>query len=228
VAVSGARFGRRATPCRVPREQPASLGNRTEGPKAERNRGPLCLPEKGQELTRLPRLVGPVALSLRELARDLREVLQPGRALADVALEPAHRRLLVLRRSALGVQVDELERVLEREVRQLAGGVLCQPQRAALDRPAEADLGVRLRGHERMFSLLDCQYERAEGAARGEAHARSRYWGGGRTRPASCRQPNGARQKRADRLCDVQVRHRRCLARRRSRTHTPRRNGPTK
>lgn len=46
--------------------------------------------------------------------------------------------------------MHELERVLERQVRELAGGV--QPERSALDRPAEAEVGMLLRGHERMFS----------------------------------------------------------------------------
>jgi hypothetical protein len=35
-------------------------------------------------------------------------------ALNQVALEPAQRRFLVLRRSALGLEVDELERAFER------------------------------------------------------------------------------------------------------------------
>lgn len=38
------------------------------------------------------------------------------------------------RLAALGVQMDELERVLEREGREFARGVLRHPQRAALDR----------------------------------------------------------------------------------------------
>ena len=46
----------------------------------------------------------------------------------------------------------ELERVLERKVRELAGGVLSEPQGSALDRSAEADVSVRLRGQERMFA----------------------------------------------------------------------------
>jgi hypothetical protein len=47
--------------------------------------------------------------------------------------------------------MHELQQNLERQVRKLARGVLGQPQRAALDRSAEAVLSVRLRGHERMF-----------------------------------------------------------------------------
>jgi len=43
-------------------------------------------------------------------------------------------------------------RVLKRKIRQLAGRVLGHPQRPALDRTAEAGLGVRLGGQERMFS----------------------------------------------------------------------------
>ena len=48
--------------------------------------------------------------------------------------------------------MDELQRVLERQVRELAGGVLGQPQSSALDRSAEPDVRVGLGGQERMFS----------------------------------------------------------------------------
>jgi len=48
--------------------------------------------------------------------------------------------------------MDQLEQVLERQVRELAGGVLGEPQRPPLDRSAEADVGVGLSGQERMFS----------------------------------------------------------------------------
>lgn len=48
--------------------------------------------------------------------------------------------------------MDELQDILKRQVRELARRVLNQPQRPALDRAAEADLSVRLRGQERMFS----------------------------------------------------------------------------
>ena len=51
-----------------------------------------------------------------ETPSDLREVLEPRRALSQVPLEPAQRRLLVLRRAALGVEVDELQRILERRL----------------------------------------------------------------------------------------------------------------
>ncbi len=61
---------------------------------------------------------------LRELGRDLREVLKPGRALGQVTLQPTHRRPLVLWRTTLRVEMDELQKILEWEVRQLAGGVL--------------------------------------------------------------------------------------------------------
>jgi len=101
-----------------------------------------------------------VAFPLSEARRDLREVLEPRRAFRQVALEPAQRGLLVLRRSALGVEMDELERILEREVRKVAGGVFSSPQRSALDRSAEADAGVRLGGHERMFAWLTRGFER--------------------------------------------------------------------
>jgi hypothetical protein len=48
--------------------------------------------------------------------------------------------------------VDELERVFERQVRQLARGVLSHPQRSALDSAAEADLSMTFRSHKRMFA----------------------------------------------------------------------------
>jgi len=49
--------------------------------------------------------------------------------------------------------MDELERVRERQVRQLARGVLGQPQRPTLDRAPETHLCVGIGGHfERMFS----------------------------------------------------------------------------
>jgi hypothetical protein len=50
--------------------------------------------------------------------------------------------------------MDELEQVLQRKIRELAGRVLSEPQRTALDCPAEPDVCVRLGGQERMFSGL--------------------------------------------------------------------------
>jgi hypothetical protein len=50
--------------------------------------------------------------------------------------------------------MDELQEIFERNVRQLAGGVLGHPQGTSLDRPAEADVRVRLGSHERMFPRL--------------------------------------------------------------------------
>jgi hypothetical protein len=47
---------------------------------------------------------------------DLREVLEPGRAFGQVPLKPAQRRPLELRRSTLGVQVEQLESVFEGQV----------------------------------------------------------------------------------------------------------------
>jgi hypothetical protein len=51
--------------------------------------------------------------------------------------------------------VNELEQIFEREIRQLASGVLSEPQRPSLDCPLEADVGVGLGGQERMFSPLE-------------------------------------------------------------------------
>lgn len=48
--------------------------------------------------------------------------------------------------------MDELERILKRQVWELASGVLGHPEGSPLDRSAEADAGMRFRGHERMFS----------------------------------------------------------------------------
>ena len=84
--------------------------------------------------------------------RDLRNVVEPRRALAQVALEPAQSGLLVLRRAAFRVEPYELERILEWKVGELPSRVLGKPQRAALDRSAEAGVRVRLGGQERMFA----------------------------------------------------------------------------
>jgi len=48
-----------------------------------------------------------------------------------------------------------LQRILEREVRQLACGVLGHPEGAALDRSAEADVSAGFRGHERLVIEVD-------------------------------------------------------------------------
>jgi hypothetical protein len=61
------------------------------------------------------------------------------------------RRALELWRSSLGVQVHELRGIFKRQVRHLASGILGEPERTALDCPAEADLGAGLRRQERMF-----------------------------------------------------------------------------
>ena len=77
--------------------------------------------------------------------------MEPRRAFSDVTLEPPQSRLLVVRRPALRVEMDELG-VLEREGRELAGRVLGEPQCAALDRSAEANVRVRLGGQETYVS----------------------------------------------------------------------------
>jgi hypothetical protein len=48
--------------------------------------------------------------------------------------------------------MNELVRVLEREIRQLPCSVLGRPESTTLDRSAETDVRVSLRGHERMFA----------------------------------------------------------------------------
>lgn len=80
-------------------------------------------------------------------------MLEPRIGLRDATLEPAHRRLLVLRRSPLRVEMDELDQILKREVREFASGVFSQPQCSSLDCSLEPDVSVGLRGQERMFAL---------------------------------------------------------------------------
>ena len=58
--------------------------------------------------------------------------------------------------------MDELQRVLKRQVRKLASGVLGQPECSALDRSAETDMRVRLRGQERMFARLGLVFPAAD------------------------------------------------------------------
>ena len=58
--------------------------------------------------------------------------------------------------------MDELQRILERQVRELASGVLGQPQCSAFDRSAEADVSVRLCGQERMFTGLGLVFSTAD------------------------------------------------------------------
>ena len=48
--------------------------------------------------------------------------------------------------------MDELQKILERQVRELASGVLSEPERSTLDRSAEANVSVGLGGQERMFA----------------------------------------------------------------------------
>ena len=56
-------------------------------------------------------------LALGEGRRDLGKVLEPGRALRDVPLQPPHRRSLLPRRSTLRVEMDELQKLLKRQIR---------------------------------------------------------------------------------------------------------------
>jgi hypothetical protein len=49
--------------------------------------------------------------------------------------------------------MHELQRILERQVRELASGVFSEPECSALDCTAEANVGVGLGGQERMFTL---------------------------------------------------------------------------
>jgi hypothetical protein len=66
-------------------------------------------------------------LTFRKARRDLREVLKPGGAFGQVPLEPAHGGALELWWAALRIQMDELERVLERKAGEVASSVLSGP-----------------------------------------------------------------------------------------------------
>ena len=68
----------------------------------------------------------PIAHAQREMRRC--EVGQARLALREVPLEPPQGRLLILRAVWLRVQVDELQGVLERQLRDLPGGVLGTPR----------------------------------------------------------------------------------------------------
>ena len=48
--------------------------------------------------------------------------------------------------------MDELQSVLEGQIRQLASSILGGPQSSTFYRSAEANMSMSLRGHERMFS----------------------------------------------------------------------------
>jgi hypothetical protein len=53
----------------------------------------------------------------------MRHTFQAGRALGQIAQEPPPRCRLELRRAALGVEMDQLERVLEQELGHVAGRI---------------------------------------------------------------------------------------------------------
>jgi hypothetical protein len=107
---------------------------------------------------RLPgRRHGLPALELREALSNLREVLERWCALDRVALEPGQHGAFELRRTALCVEVDELQRALERQVRKLASGILSHPQSSALGRSAQADA----RGYVPHQSIMESLYLRA-------------------------------------------------------------------
>ena len=57
----------------------------------------------------------------------------------------------------------ELQRLLQRQVRQLASGVLGHPESSALDRTAEAGVSVRLRCHKRTSTKENAHPARQRG-----------------------------------------------------------------
>jgi hypothetical protein len=121
-------------------------------------------------VTRLP--ATRLRIALGKTRRDLRHVLQTGRPLRQIANEPPPRGRLELRRSPLTVEVDELERVRERQVRKLPRSVLGQPQRPTLDRASETHLSVGVGGHvERMFSCRRAACRRCRSVDPDVSHA---------------------------------------------------------
>jgi hypothetical protein len=93
-----------------------------------------------QEIGDIIRSIRPwLGLSLPSETRGhLGHVSHARRAFGEVTNEPPSRRRLGLRRSSLEVQMDEHQRILEREGLALSSGVLSGPQRATLDRSAKA------------------------------------------------------------------------------------------
>jgi hypothetical protein len=98
--------------------------------------------------------VGTTGVAPRQAPGDLRHITEGRSTFTEVARETAPGGWPEPRRAPFGAQVDELERACERQVRELTGPRLCEPECSTLERPTEANLGVRLRGQERMFPWL--------------------------------------------------------------------------
>src|SRR5688572_17568816 len=76
---------------------------------------------------------GAQSRELGEARGDLGDVTYARRAFGQVANEPAPRRGLELRRPSFRVEMDELQCVPERQVRELACRIFGHPQRSTLD-----------------------------------------------------------------------------------------------
>jgi hypothetical protein len=70
----------------------------------------------------------------------------------SVRYRSSHRRTAALSYfgDPLGIQMDQLQKILERQVREFTGGILGHPECSTLDGAAEPNLRVGLGDHERM------------------------------------------------------------------------------
>ena len=84
------------------------------------------------------------ASALGKARSHLRHIHQARRSLAQVANESWPRRRLALRRPAFRVQLDELECVRERQLREFASGIFSQSERPAINCAAKADVSLSL------------------------------------------------------------------------------------
>ena len=106
-----------------------------------------------------------LTVTLREARGDLREVLEPRRALRQVPLEPSHRRFFVLRCAALGVEMAGLSasRYARTSQRPLRRCIRSAPVKSFVcpHRNAAPSNGLPLRTHDnqRYVKLIDSRAE---------------------------------------------------------------------
>jgi hypothetical protein len=86
-------------------------------------------------------------------------VAEPRRRLGQQPSDPASRRAIKTRVTALGEQDENRERVIEADRRQLGGGELDDVQVACRQRTLKPCIGGALRCHERMFAGTCATYQ---------------------------------------------------------------------
>jgi hypothetical protein len=94
--------------------------------------------------------------SLLQAPHHLREVLERGRRFVQIAPEPPDRRPLVLRRLLLCVEVNEPQRVLQWDLREVPSYGFRHPEVAVRERALQLGVGMAGRRHERMFACVRC------------------------------------------------------------------------